>query len=130
MLILPDYGKAMKGTGLNRGSHSFYGVLIFSIDVLPEGRGFTSSLEVLFLGKPHCLSIDFGREVLEVILPALPDMVRGIVERFARVKSPLARLVNLPSPIEVNVVGSFGRLQISPHETFIPLTVTEMNLVS
>lgn len=124
MALRPDYGLRMRREGLDAGTvQHFYDVPIDGFEVLGDGR-YTLAVDRMVSGERHCISFDFGQDILAAVLSALPRRTANAIRR------ELARGSDGPKSFKVNSVrcdwlsARLGELQRGRAESFVPLVVT------
>ena len=76
MNLKPDCGLRLKtdGYGSPRTEHFFYGISIPGFDALGLPGEYTVTVNTMYAGEPHCLSLDFGPKTLAKLLDELAQL--------------------------------------------------------
>lgn len=126
MPIKPDYGLRQVRDGLSSSvEQCFYDVSSYSISILAEGQ-YSTTVEVLYKGEVHALSLDFDDLAMALIMARVPESA------FQRVKSEIERDPSSPRLIDLGAGATFsvrarlGRPQSAKGEQFVPLVVQEV----
>ena len=131
MELKPDYGTRLKKEGYENPhtEHIFYGLPISSFDALGQPGRYTLTVDTMYAGEPHCLSLDFGPRPLATILAALPAHIRTAIEAQLKRNPTAARQFNFPIPVHCeSVSATLGELQHGSQESFIPLNIRELKI--
>jgi hypothetical protein len=125
MTFLPDYGLALIRSGVSPDFESiFYSINIDHISVVAPGQ-FTTLFKMNLEGVEHALSLDFGRDKLDLIL----EMARP--KTCAKVQAWLRGLRGV-STIQLDEIITFGattRLgveQQAEKEKYVPLVIQQV----
>jgi hypothetical protein len=124
----PDYGVMMKESFPEVEVFFFYNLIISDISrVSPQEYSLFTNYE--FAGKTFALSLDFGLDLLPVLIDIIKDSfskstLEAIIYRLVdpEIKANLIKL-----GLEVGDIGCearLGELQFNVNESYIPLVVT------
>ena len=133
MAMKPDYGARLKKEGYDNPhtEHVFYGLPIPGFDALGQPGRYTITVDTMYAGELHCLSLDFGPGPLATILAALPAHVRHAIEAQLKGNPTMARQFNFSTPVHCeSVTATLGELQQGSQENFIPLNVRELKVAT
>ena len=133
MTLRPDYGTRLKNDGHDSPhvEHVFYGLPISGFDALGRLGQYSLTVDAMYAGERHCLSLDFGPRPLEALLAALPTQVRQSIEGQLHDDPDSPKQFRFPHPIYCEfVTATLGELQQGLHESFVPLNVREMKITS
>ena len=131
--LKPDYGTRLKNDGHDNPhvEHVFYGLPIWGFDALGQVGQYTLTVDAMYAGERHCLSLDFGPRPLAALLGALPTQVRQSIESQLYDDPDRPKQFRFPHPICCEfVTATLGELQQGPHESFVPLNVREIKITS
>ena len=128
MPIRPDYGLRIMREGHDpRVPLHFYNIPIDGFDVLAEGR-YTLTIDKMYAGERHCMSFDFGVDVLDAILSALPHRTQEAIRREL-VNEPYAPKSFRIDPVSCNHLRALlGQVQSGRDDRFVPLVITAVSL--
>jgi hypothetical protein len=122
MPFLPDYGKALLRSGVSPNFESiFYTIIIDHISVVAPGE-FTTLLNMNLEGVEHALSLDFGREKLDLILELAQPSSRMKVQSWLRGLNGVST-IQLDEPITFGASALLGKEQQAEKERYIPLII-------
>jgi hypothetical protein len=125
MSFHPDYGLALLRSGVNRDFQSYFYALHLDHITAVGPNQFTTLFNVMYDGKEHALSLDFGADELNDILdfaePATASEIRGWVQRLRGVDT-----LNLPKRVTFGARASLGEEQRAEKERYVPLIVQEV----
>ena len=133
MALRPDYGTRLKTDGHDSPhmDHILYGLPIWGFDALGRPGRYTLTVDTVYAGERHCLSLDFGPGHLAAILSALPTDIRQSIETQLNQDPNTPKRFKFPHPIQCeSVTATLGELQHGPQESFVPLNVREMNFAT
>ena len=133
MALRPDYGTRLKNDGYDSPhvEHVFYGLPIWGFDALGRPGQYTLTVDAMYDGERHCLSLDFGPKPLVALLAALPAQVRRSIEGQLYDDPDRPKQFKFSHPIHCEfVTATLGELQQGPHESFVPLNVREFKISS
>ena len=133
MALKPDYGTRLKKEGFDNPhtEHVFYGLPISGFDALGQPGRYTITVDTMYEGEPHCLSLDFGPEPLATILTALPTHISKAIEVQLKRNPTTAGQFHFPTPVHCeSVSATLGKLQHAAQESFVPLNVKELKVVT
>ncbi len=82
MTLRPDYGTRLKNDGYDSPhmEHFFYALPIWGFDALGRPGQYSLTVDTMYAGERHCLSLDFGPTPLAAILAALPAPIQQSIE--------------------------------------------------
>ena len=109
----------------------FYAVPIDGFATVGSPGRYTVTLDTMYAGEIHCLSLDFGSPVLEKILVRLPSNIRDNIR--AQLKRDPHSAVQFIFPYAIycdSVVATLREIQQAAQESFIPLVVREVKISS
>ena len=124
MAMRPDYGLRVMREGHDpRVALHFYNMPIDGFDVLAEGR-YTLTIDKMYAGERHCISFDFGVDILDAILSALPRRTQEAIRREL-VKEPHAPKSFRIDRVSCNHLGALlGQVQTGRDDRFVPPVIT------
>ena len=133
MMMRPDYGTRLKNDGNDNPhvKHFFYGLTIWGFDALGRPGQYSITVDTMYAGKRHCLSLDFGPMPLATILAALPTHVRRSIETELNRDPNSPKQLKFPHPVHCeSLAATLGEPQRGHQESFIPLNVLELKLLT
>ena len=132
MALNPDYGTRLRKEGYDspHAEHVFYGLPIWGFDALGLPGQYTLTVDTMYAGERHCLSLDFGLEPLETILAALPTQIEQSIRTQLKRDPNTPKQFNFSNPILCeHVTATLGEEQHGSKESFFPLNIREMKVV-
>ena len=133
MALKPDYGTRLGNDSHDSPhvEHVFYGLPIWGFDALGRPGQYTLTVDAVYAGERHCLSLDFGPRPLAALLAALPTQVRQSIEGQLHDDPERPKQFRYPNTIYCEfVTTTLGELQQGSRESFIPLDVREMKITN
>ena len=133
MTMRPDYGTRLKNDGYDSPhvEHCFYGLPIWGFDALGRPGQYSVTVDAMYAGERHCLSLDFGPMPLATILAALPARVRRSIETELDRNPTSPKQFKFPHPVHCeSVAATLGEPQRGHQESFIPLNIRELKLLT
>jgi hypothetical protein len=118
-ILKPDFGTKLAASGFNRDkSVTFFDVPVTEITFIQRGKH-TILFEYPHEGTDYAVSLDFGMDILNVILGRLsPDELHSVLNRSVE---SVPFVMSLPRPIILTCVECrLGEMQSSVHESFLP----------
>ena len=131
MALRPDYGTRLKKDGHDSPhvEHFFYGLPISGFDALGRPGQYSLTVDTMYAGERHCLSLDFGPAPLAAILAALPAHIRQSIEIQMSRDPNTPRQFKFPHPVHCeSVAATLGELQHGHQESFVPLNIWELKV--
>jgi len=123
MTFLPDYGLALKQSGLD-GPHYF---LNFKTDNITKvGQcNFTTLVIYPMHGVDHALSLDFNEDhLLKILEQSQPKTVDHIMNWLN--SSPIHSTIQIPESLSFGCKAVLGEVQSAPKEQYLPLLLEEI----
>ena len=133
MALIPDYGLRLKTDGHDNPhvNHLFYAVPIYGFDTLGYPGRYTVTVNTIYDGETHCLSLDFGWAVLTKILDKLPPKIRDEIKSQLNHAPHIQNQFVFPYPIYCDsVAATLGEVQQAAQESFIPFLVRDVKISS
>ena len=133
MALRPDYGTRFKKDGHDSPhvEHFFYGLPIWGFDALGRPGQYSLTVDTMYAGERHCLSLDFGPAPLAAILAALPAHIRQSIEIQMSRDPNTPRQFKFPHPVHCeSVAATLGELQHGHQESFVPLNIWELKVAT
>lgn len=133
MTMRPDYGSRLKSDGHDCPDveHHFYGLPIWGFDALGRPGQYSITVDTMYAGELHCLSLDFGPMPLATILAALPAHVRHSIETELNRDPNSPKQFRFPHPVHCeSISATLGEPQRGHRESFIPLITRKRTLLS
>ena len=125
MTFLPDYGLALQRSGASPDFESvFYTININHISVVAPGE-FTTLLNMNLEGVEHALSLDFGREKLDLILKMAQPKTRMKAQSWLRGLNGVST-IQLDEPITFGASARLGKEQQAEKERYVPLIIDDV----
>lgn len=122
----PDYGLRLLREGVTPATDLFfYEFHLFSISVLQHGD-YSTTVQTLYDGQMHALSLDFNQVQLEAILARANPSVAAFVWAELSQDGVSARSIDLDACVTFAVRARLGQLQIAAKEQFVPLITQEI----
>ncbi len=122
MAFLPDYGLALIRSGAGPDFESvFYTINMDHISVVAPGE-FTTLFNMNLEGVEHALSLDFGREKLDLILDLAQPKTRRKVQAWLRGLNGVST-IELDEPITFGATAGLGQEQQAEKERYVPLVI-------
>ncbi len=122
MAFLPDYGLALIRSGAGPEFESvFYTINMDHISVVAPGD-FTTLFNMNLGGVEHALSLDFGREKLDLILDLAQPKTRRKVQAWLRGLNGVST-IELDEPITFGATAGLGQEQQAEKERYVPLVI-------
>ena len=106
--LRPDYGTRLKKDGHDSPhvEHFFYGLPISGFDALGRPGQYSLTVDTMYAGERHCLSLDFGPAPLAAILAALPAHIRQSIEIQMSRDPNTPRQFKFPHPVHCESVAA------------------------
>lgn len=131
MALNPDYGMRLKKDGYDSPhvEHHFYSLPIFGFDALGRPGQYSLTVDTMYAGERHCLSLDFGPIILASILEALPKHVREDILLRLNEAPDKPMHFNFSHPITCEYFSAtLGEFQENEKESFVPLNVRNLKI--
>ena len=128
MALRPDYGLRLRRDGYqSRTTLHFYRIPLGGFEMLASGQ-YSFTVDKMHAGERHCVSFDFGADILAAILSALPPPVAHAIG--SKLSETYGRVVSVKfDPITCeHVSATLGDLQNGHNEVFVPLVINEMTI--
>ena len=132
MTLNPDYGLRLKTDGYRSAhtEHFFHGISIPGFDALGLPGEYTVTVDTMYAGEPHCLSLDFGPRTLTKLLDELPTNIRDSIKTQLKRNPHTPAQFVFPRPVRCETVkATLGARQQGAHDRFIPLIVQGIEVV-
>ena len=133
MTMRPDYGSRLKSDGQDCPGveHCFYGLPIWGLDALGRPGQCSITVDTMYAGELHCLSLDFGPMPLATILGVLPSHVLRSIEAELNRDPNSPKQFRFPRPVHCeSIAATLGEPQRGHQESFIPLIIRKLTLLS
>ena len=133
MTLRPDYGTRLKIDGYDSPhvEHFFYGLPIWGFDALGRPGQYSLTVDTMYAGERHCLSLDFGPTPLAAILTALPAHIRQSIKTELHRDPNTLKQFRFPHPVHCDsIIATLGEPQRGRQECFIPLNVQEIKVAT
>jgi hypothetical protein len=120
--IQPDYGLMLYKLGLPLGEVQEYSHLgVPSIARISETE-YSFFVSILFDGRFHAASFDFGEELYQQLLQCLPDEYAAKARQ--NIKKPLDKVIYVENPPQLHVVAKVGEtVHTNEDEDYCPMQV-------
>ncbi len=131
MVLKPVYGLRLKKNGYDSPhvEHVFYGLPILEFDAIGRPGQYTITVDAMYSGELHCLSLDFGPRPLASILSALPSSIRQSIQTQLKLDPHTPKQFNFPHPIYCeSVTATLGEIQHAHQESFVPMNVRAIEI--
>lgn len=128
MAIRPDYGLRILRDGHDpRVALDFYNMPIDGFDVLAEGR-YTLTIDRMYAGERHCISFDFGADILDAILSALPRCTEHFIRRDLVDDTHALKTFKIDRVFCNHLSALLGQVQTGRDYRFVPLVITRVSV--
>jgi hypothetical protein len=124
--LKPDFGLRLIKDGVPLSTdHWLYDFHLFSVAILGDGK-YSTTVDRLYDGKWHALSLDFDRAQLDEIVAQADPKIAAVV-RDELLRDPITvREIVLDGCVTFAVRARLGSLQIGSREQFVPLLAQEI----
>lgn len=121
--LRPDFGFKVSRLGLDNGAELIMVAVRLSMFAQVDQHLFSATVDTQFADEAHCVSFDFYREQLPLLVAGLPvELKEAFLGALAR--SPFQAGADLE--LEVDLRCHLGELVQVEHECFIPLVIDEV----
>ena len=133
MTMRADYGTRLRNGGYDSPhvEHFFYDLPIWGFDALGQPGQYSITIDTMYAGERHCLSLHFGPAPLAAIFTALLAHVRRSIETELNRDPHSPKQFKLPLPVRCeSVTATLGEPQRGHQESFIPLNVRAIKVAA
>lgn len=90
---------------------------------------FTTISNMVLLGEPHAVSLDFDAEILKAIKELCPKKTASQIEEQLQNNFTKGHTLMFPRSIKLSVTGRLGEIQTARYEQFVPLVVHSVSKI-
>lgn len=121
--LRPDFGFAVSRLGMAEGAELIMIGTRLSVFARLSEHLFTATVNTEFADRDHCVSFDFKKELLPVLVAGLPDQLRQL---FLEALSQAPFQAGADLMVEVDLRTHLGEIVQLEHEAFVPLVIDEV----